>query len=222
MKSFFDKLKADDSIHIRSQRNQHSWVHGRHLAEDPTEVGAEIEKNAMRALAVVENLFNKQFPNCFVASLLFHVVADKIEGNIGAATRREKSANRALTAFTGTEIEWQKSMRHSIGKENFFAHRGESATHCGNQTGLAGATCQGENYKHRSARFLQTDRCRLNPVRLCLFEHAFQGEPARGHTFARRLQSVCLGQLRDRRCGSNRRSGRSVNPRWTRVVSEII
>ena len=80
----------------------------------------EIEQDAVHAAAVVDDLIGELFVRGFVASLLVDVIADEIDGCVGAAAGRREGADGALPEFAGAEVERQEAVRGGVGKQNLL------------------------------------------------------------------------------------------------------
>src|ERR1700723_3819950 len=175
----------------------------------------------MGATTVVDDLLGEELLRGIVASLLFDVVADQIDGCVGASAGRREGADSALTKFAGTKVEGQQTVRGGVGEEDFFSHRRESAADGRDEAGLADATGEREDGKDRCAGFFLADRWGLSLLLAGLLEDTLERVPASGDALARVLQCVChrglngrelgdgLGRgLRRRRCVKPRRTGR--------------
>ena len=107
----------------------------------------------MGAAAVVDDLFGELLLRGVVASLLVDVVADQIDGCVGAAAGRREGADGALAKFAGAEVERQQTVRGRVGEEDLLSHGRESATDGGDEAGLADATGEREDGEDWRAGF---------------------------------------------------------------------
>src|SRR6267378_4111072 len=98
----------------------------------------------MRASAIVDDLLGELLLCGFVASLLVHIVADEIDGRVGAAAGRREGADGALTKFAGAEVERQQAVRGGVGEQDFFSHGRESAAYGSDEAGFADAAGERE------------------------------------------------------------------------------
>src|ERR1700722_12673703 len=173
----------------------------------------------MRAAAVVDDLLGEELLRGIVASLLFDVVADQIDGCVGASAGRREGADTALTEFTGAEVEGQQTVRGCVGEEDFLSHRRKSTANGRDQAGLADATGEREDGKDRCTGFFLADRWRLSLLLTGLLEDTLERVPAGGDALARVLQCVGNRGLNGRELGDRfgRRlwRGRCVKPRRT-------
>ncbi len=176
----------------------------------------------MRASAVVDNFFGELLLRDCVASLLVYVVADEIDGRVGAAAGWREGADGALAKLAGSEVEGQEAVGGGVGEKDFFSHGRESAAYGGDEAGFADAAGEREDGTDRGAGFfLAYGRgfgliLAILTIVAGLLEDALESEPASGYAFAGVLQGVGYrgldGWLRDEGLGRDLRRGRGVEP----------
>ena len=85
MKELLDGLQTDDRVHVGRNGHKNGRIHPRHVANDPSRTRRQIQQDAMRSAAVVDDLLDQQFLRGLVADSLIDVVADQVDGRVGAA-----------------------------------------------------------------------------------------------------------------------------------------
>src|ERR1700761_1924103 len=214
-----DGLEADDGVHVGRDRNENGRAHTRHATDDPAGTDGEIKQNAVGSAAVVDDVLGKQFLRVLTGRLVVDIVADEVDGSVGAATWRREGADGSVTEFAGTEVERQQAVGGGVGEENLFAHGGESTAYGCDEAGLADSTREREDGEDGGASFFLTYRCGFGLVLAGLFENALECVPTGGNALSGVLKSVGYGGLR-RWCGRRRErlyrsrlSRRGVEPR---------
>ncbi len=142
--------------------------------------------------------------SCAASSLPFWsiVVADEVDGCVGAAAGRREGADGSLAKFAGAEVERQQTVGGGVGEEDFFSHGRESASDGGDEAGFADAAGEREDGEDRGAGFFLANGAGSGCGLLAgLLEDSLEGEPAGGDALAGVLQGVGHGGLNEATAG---------------------
>jgi len=194
----FDSLETDDGVHVGRDGDENGWAQAGHAANDPTGTHGEIEQNAMGAAAVADDLLGEQLLRFVVDRLVVYVVADKVDGGVGAATRGREGADGSVTEFAGSEVKRQQAVGGGVGEQNLLSHGGESAAYRCDEAGFADSAGQRKHGEDGSAGFLLTHGRGFRLVLTRLLEDALERVPAGGDAFSGVLEGVGYGGLRRR------------------------
>ena len=120
VEELLDALEADDGVHVGRDRDEDGGAETGHAANDPAGADGEVEQNAVRSAAACSDLLDECVLGCLVPGFLLDVVADEVDGGVGAAAGRREGANGSLPELAGAEVEREQAMGGGVGEEDLF------------------------------------------------------------------------------------------------------